>query len=36
MGNFALVRIINVKILIMNVPDTLFDNTAHARYNQSL
>lgn len=36
MGNFALVGIINVTILRMNVPDTLFVNTAHARYNQSL
>ena len=36
MGNFALVRVINVAILRMNTPNTLFVNTAHARYNQSL
>ncbi len=36
MGNFALVRVINVTILRMNAPDTLLVNTAHARYNQSL
>lgn len=36
MGNFELVSVINVKTQRMNTPDTLFVNTAHARYNHSL